>query len=109
MSIRLSELTKETRKIQVHVGASEPLEVEHRIQAYTPEIEAELTGAENRPAGTLAKILCRLVASWTLEDDDGDMYPLDEEHAARLPLPFMMAVFAAIAEDMRPNPPKAGN
>lgn len=109
MTIKLSDLTKQTRTIQVDVGVSEPLEVEYRVQAYTSEIEAEIANAEERPAGTLARVLARLVVRWSLQDDDGSMYPLDEKHTARLPLSFMLAIFAKIAEDMRPNPTSDAN
>lgn len=108
MPIKLSDLTKQTRVIQVDVGANEPLEVEYRIQAYTPEIESEIANAEQRPAATLARILSMLVVRWSLVDDNDAMYPLDEKSTAKLPLPLMLAVFSKIAEDMRPNPMSAG-
>lgn len=109
MAIRLSDLTKQTRTIQVDVGASEPLEVEYRLTAYTPEIESEIANAEQRPAGTLARILSKLVLRWSLVDDDGKMYPLDEKHAEKLPLSLMLVIFAKIAEDMRPSLTNAGD
>lgn len=108
MAIKLSDLTKQTRVIQVDIGASEPLEVEYRIQAYTPEIESEIANADQRPAGTLARILSKLVVRWSLVDDYGEMYPLDEKSTAKLPLSLMLEVFTKIAEDMRPNPMSAG-
>lgn len=109
MGIRLSDITRSTRKITVDIGAHEPLEIEYRAEAYTPELEALIDNAEKRPASTLAQMLSRLVVSWTLEEDDGRMYPPDEKHLAKLPMSFLLAVFTAIAEDMRPNPPKAGD
>ena len=109
MAIKLSDITRQTRTVQVDVGASEPLEVEYRIQAYTPEVESKITDAEQRPAATLANILSKLVVRWSLVDDDGKMYLLDEAHTAKLPLQLMLAVFGKIAEDMRPNPPNARN
>jgi len=108
MAIKLSDLTKQTRTIQVDIGASEPLEVEYRVQAYTPEVESEIANADQRPAGTLARILSKLVVRWSLVDDYGEMYPLDEKSTAKLPLSLMLAVFTKIAEDMRPNPMSAG-
>jgi len=109
MAIRLSDLTKETRKISVNIGASEPLEIEYRARAYTAELEDNLTGAQEHPAATLAQILQRLVVSWNLVDDNDRPYPLDETHLGKLPVQVMIAIFQAIAEDMRPNPPTAGN
>lgn len=109
MAIKLSDLTEQTRVTQVDIGASEPLEVEYRIQAYTPEIESEIANnADQRPAGTLARILSKLVVRWSLVDDYGEMYLLDEKSTAKLPLSLMLAVFTKIAEDMRPNPMSAG-
>lgn len=108
MPIKLSDLTKQTRTIQVDIGASEPLEVEYRIQAYTPEIESEIANAEQRPAATLSRILSMLVVCWSLVDDNGSMYPLDEEYTVKLPLSLMLSVFSKIAEDMRPNLMTAG-
>lgn len=108
MAIKLSDLTEQTRVIQVDIGASEPLEVEYRIQAYTPEIESEIANVDQRPAGTLARILSKLVVRWSLVDDYGEMYPLDEKSTAKLPLSLMLAVFTKIAEDTRPNPMSAG-
>lgn len=108
MAIKLSDLTKQTRVIQVDIGASEPLEVEYRTQAYTPEVESEIANAEQRPAATLSRILSMLVVRWSLVDDNGNMYPLDEKNTARLPLSLMLAVFSKIAEDMRPNSMSAG-
>lgn len=109
MPITLSELTKKTRKITVDIGANEPLEVEYRIQAYTPEIESVVLSVGERPAMALAEVLKRLVVSWNLVDDNGKMYPLDDEHLNKMPLQIMMAIFQAIAEDMRPNQTTAGN
>lgn len=109
MPITLSELTRKTRKITVDIGASEPLEVEYRIQAYTPEVESVILNVGERPAMALAEVLKRLVVSWNLVDDNGEMYPLDNDHLHKMPLQIMMSIFQAIAEDMRPNPATAGN
>jgi hypothetical protein len=108
MAVKLSDLTKQARVIYIDIGASEPLEVEYRVQAYTPEVEYEILNAESRPAGTLARILGKLIVRWSLVDDDGNMYPLDESHTAKLPLQLMITIFSKIAEDMRPNSMNAG-
>ena len=109
MAIRLSDLTKETRKVSVNVGASEPLEIEYRTRAYTPELEESIIGAQERPAAALAQVLGKLIVAWNLVDDDGKPYPLDDAHFDKLPVQVMIAIFQAIAEDMRPNPQTAGN
>jgi hypothetical protein len=109
MAIRLSDLTKETRKVSVDVGASEPLEIEYRTRAYTAELEDNITGAQERPATALAQMLKKLIVAWNLVDDDGKPYPLDDAHLSKLPVQVMIAIFQAIADDMRPNPQTAGN
>lgn len=105
MAIKLSDITKTTKTITVDIGASEPLEVEYRVNAYTPEVESEITGANDKPARALSNILQKLVARWTLVNDSGEMYPTNGD----LPLQVMLSVFAAIANDMRPNPPSGAN
>jgi len=107
MAIKFGDLWQETRTINVALGSG-TLEVVYRPNAYTPQLEEELANAETKPARTLANILRQLVVHWDLETDSGEMYPLDAEHIAQLPLQFMLTVFAAIAEDMRPNLPSAG-
>jgi hypothetical protein len=109
MSIKLSDLTKETSKLSIDLGASEPLEIEYHTRAYTPELEESIVGAQERPAAALAQILQRLVVAWNLVDDNNQPYPLDEEHLGKLPVQVMISIFQNIAEDMRPNPPTAGN
>jgi len=109
MAIRLSDLTKETRKVSVNVGASEPLEVEYRTRAYTAELEDSITSAQERPATALAQMLKKLIVAWNLVDDDGKPYPLDDVNLSKLPVQVMIAIFQAIAEDMRPNSQTAGN
>jgi hypothetical protein len=109
MAIRLSDLTKETRKAHVNVGASEPLEIEYRVRAYTAELEDSIIGAQERPAMALAQILKKLIVAWNLVDDDGKPYPIDDAHLSKLPVQVAIAIFQAIADDMRPNPQTAGN
>jgi len=106
--MKLADLFKETRKVKVDIAGS-ALEVEYYVNAYTPEVEALVTGDVQRPARVMAELLARLVASWTLEDDDGKMYPVNAEAMNKLPLMFMLKVFQAIAEDMRPNLETAGS
>jgi len=108
MAIRISDLARETRKITINIGLSEPLEIEYRVMAYTPDLEDIILGTQDRPAAALAHILNHLVVSWNLVDDDDKPYMLDDEHMRKLPLPVMLRIFQAIAEDMRPNPPTAG-
>jgi len=109
MAIKLSDLTKETRKLFVNLGAHEPLEIKYRARAYTAELENNLASAHERPATALAQMLGSLIVDWNLVDDDGNLYPLDNEHLSKLPVQVMIAIFQAIAEDMRPNQQTAGN
>lgn len=106
--MKLSDLTRETKKVTIEIGG-QVLEVEYRVNAYTPEVEAELVNAEKKPAWTMSRVLSKLVVTWSLEDEDGNMYPVDEAHTEKLPLQFMLNVFQAIAGDMRPNVMNAGD
>jgi len=48
-------------------------------------------------------VLCQLMKSWDVMDDDGTPFPIDKEQLKRLPWEFRLTVFYAIIADMKPK------
>jgi hypothetical protein len=58
----------------------------------------------NEDMETMGRFLVGVLASWDLtEDDDVTMFPLEVERFGEIGLPFLMGVFYAMVNDMRPE------
>lgn len=53
-------------------------------------------------------VIVTLTASWEILDDDGKQLPVTDALAMRMPLNFLMAIFRAAMDDMRPNEGNVG-
>ncbi len=100
--MKFSDLKKEFRQLTVDIDG-ESLNIAYYVNAYTPELEADMLDAEHKPATALAQAMTVMLKSWDLEDDDGKPYPLAFSALSKLPLNFMLKIFEAIGRDMRPN------
>lgn len=53
--------------------------------------------------GTLNDLLCHLIKSWDVLNEDGSMYPLEPDALADLPFFFRTSLIQAIMSDIRPE------
>lgn len=53
-------------------------------------------------------VIVTLVASWDIVADDGKPLPVTDALCMRMPLNFLMAIFRAAMDDMRPNEGNVG-
>lgn len=91
MGVRLSDLNKRTRKIQVQYQG-DVVNVEYRINVVTPAFIA----SETSPVEQIKE----MVVDWDILDDQGNHIP-PAEIADQLPIPFLNKVIETIVEDMR--------
>jgi len=104
MGIRISELTRDERTIQVPVG-KEQVNITYRPGGFTPETEDRLHQHEEdqRGGAALVELLEGCLVRWDLEGEDGQPMPIDGAVLRTLPIRFLAQAVKAIAEDMNPN------
>jgi hypothetical protein len=104
--MRLSKVLQEETTIQVPVG-DEKVEVRYRPGAFTPALQDELdelgSGTASRVGRRFCESLCKVLASWDLEEDNGEPVPLDPDRLTELPAQFLAKLLEVVAEDMRPG------
>ena len=133
MSIKLHNLMKEERSVTFEYE-DEKVTIKYRPAAITPQMQSvaarmQVMGAKSDDAakdktGTVdvaasqemnslmydfVDMMCVLIASWEIIDEDGKELPVKPELAMRMPLNFLMALFKATMDDMRPNAGSAGS
>lgn len=111
MSVTLQKLTTNTATVTLDVG-EDTLTVRYYPARVTEKVIATVQGfanlAESQFTAAYAEvnaILCTLVKSWDLYEDEAQtqMYPLDASRLADLPVMFRAQVLTAILSDMRPE------
>ena len=111
MPIRISELRKETRQVDIEWDG-ETVKVEYRPGAVTAQMQmaaASMANIGNDPQrvveslGDYVQAMARLIATWDILDDDGQPLPVTPELVEALPLPFVYAVFGGIMGAYSPN------
>lgn len=100
MSITLSDLARDTRKIEIEWDG-ETMGLTYRPGEYTPEMESAFVESlnSNLPGNAFARILSKLIVSWEMLDDGGQEVPHDYETLAQIYTVFLTHVFNAITED----------
>lgn len=101
MPIKLSDLKKKSRRITLEV-LGEPLAVEYRPGAITPELMSRLGDTP------FVQLIPEVVSWWDLLDDDGEMLAISEETLTRDGFSEMnKAIAGAILDDIaNPTMPK---
>ena len=102
---RLGQLVEATKRLVVAFGDVE-LKIQYRPSAVTPRFQKAVARAqaEGDMDALMLDPLCRLLASWDLTDDDGALVPIEPDSLADLPVPILVGLMTAIAEDMAPDP-----
>ena len=100
--MRVSELTKETKKLEVVYKTSSgefPVNLEYRTQAITLGFLKELEQAQG--ADRLVYQVTQVVTRWDLQDDNDKVIPITAEaiEAAGVPVYLLSSILGAIAED----------
>lgn len=98
--MKLSDLTKKTRKIEVQVD-DESAEIEYRTHSVTAKFLNEI-----REMGDLDSVIHQVeqtVSRWDVLDDEGKEIPPTKEAILDhgIPLDFMTIVLNKITEDIR--------
>ena len=75
---------------------------EASVAASDSEVSDGEVNAESR-RNVIAKTLLRVLASWELEDEAGEMLPINEATFEMVPNPMMLAMLTAINEDCVPK------
>lgn len=91
MSIKLSDLQKETRKVVIDFRG-ERIELEYFVNIVTPAFLKE----GHSPSEQLARMLKR----WDIEDENGGEIPVSSEVVDMLPYSLQGDMSRAIIEDM---------
>jgi hypothetical protein len=109
MPLRVTDLITDRRTIQVLFG-EEILSITYRPSGFTPATEEKLDDLVQgkRIGKPLVDFLLDTLVAWDLLDDQGNVLPISRQVLAKLPLAFLARLFRAITEDLRPNPPTAG-
>lgn len=101
--------------------AAQPFEVEfdgeklagtYRPNAFTPELEDLITGADETKSRSRSflEAVAKVIASWELLDKPGGKpWPITVEKLAVLPSALLIEVMKAIAEAQSPNPKTSGS
>lgn len=91
MPVRLSDLQKRTRTIQIEYQG-DPVNITYLINVITPAFLADQKDAVEQVKAA--------VTAWDVLDDEGNPIP-PEEIAGQMPLEFLNAVLEAVVADMR--------
>lgn len=92
MAIKLSDLQKKTRKIDIKFQDGD-LEIEYRLNVITPTFL--------RSKMELSEQLNQALVRWDLLDDNGEPIPVSAEVLDNLPTQLQFELIRAITEDMR--------
>ena len=100
--MRISDLTKETKKLEVVYRTASgdfPVKLEYRTQAVTMGFLKELEQAQG--ADRLVYQVTQVVTRWDLEDDNDQIIPITAAgiEAAGVPVYLLNSILGAIAED----------
>lgn len=99
--MKMSEATDAPKDLDVPFGAA-VLHVTYKPVDYTPrEMEA---AQESQDIKRVVDMIARTVVKWDLEDEDGNVIPLEQEALMDVRLNIFHGIFAAIAKDGAPDP-----
>lgn len=106
MAIKLSDLKKDIRAVEIPVGG-EMLRVEYHPNAYTPELEEKAQAAmkDSRSHDLFYAMLPPVLHSWDLEQDDGTPLPIDVSGVKQVPIVILTSIMMAITDDLMPKKP----
>ena len=92
--LKLSELVSGVRTIPVPFG-QHTITVSYLLSQRTPEANAEIDAV----FGSVTSVICKLVDSWDLVDDDENPIPIDEDHVVKVPVPVLRKIITEIYGD----------
>ena len=100
--MRISDLTKETKKLEVVYRTASgdfPVKLEYRTQAVTMGFLKELEQAQG--ADRLVYQVTQVVTRWDLQDDNDQIIPITAAgiEAAGVPVYLLNSILGAIADD----------
>lgn len=102
--MRLSDLTKETKKLSIVYKTAMkdfPVLVEYRPQAVTIDFVKSVEGKSG--TDQIVDRVCRSIVRWDLQDDDGVEIPVTEEKIleAGIPVYLLTSIVEAINTDVK--------
>lgn len=102
MPIRLSALKAKESPLTYTVEGVGDIQLTYRPYVMTPEFEDELATFGSKAEGW-AVLVEKLVASWDLELEEGEVVPLEKTALVQVPGPILKGIVLAINEDASPN------
>ena len=106
--IRIAELKKKTRKVQVQYDG-DTFEVEYRLHAVTDVFMSKLDAASNGDE-SLSRQIEQMVARWEILDESGKEIPVSPEFIREnLSRQIKLAILDAIRNDMSPDKDEVKN
>jgi hypothetical protein len=105
MSITIAKIAANTATCSFQWG-EDTVNVEYFPSQVTESTLAEMDKLSSTVKGDLASfnaILLKLIKSWDVMEDAENMFPVDADHLAMLPLKFRMVLVRTIVQDIRPN------
>lgn len=114
MGFKYRDLAKKTKAVTLDLGDGDSIAVEFRTGLLTPQFLADMQALGDKDNVSPEKLLTvsthlsRLLTSWDVEDDDGQMFPLDPKRLALdIPLETQLALLNLCIEEMKPGEAKA--
>ncbi len=110
MPIRLADLESNLRTINVAYFQFNAV-VTYRPALMTPEGDSQYAKAAEEGEDLnflLIDRLCKVMVTWDLVDEDGEMYPITPDALGKIDSGFLRAIIEAIGEDRAPKTKSAG-
>lgn len=98
MPIKLSDLTKKTRRTTVEF-AEEKIEIEYRLHTVTPALLTELEKYDSKDS--VMHQVATIVKKWDLIDDEGREIPVELAVMQGMPLDFLVEVLQTVVRDLQ--------
>ena len=102
MSIRLSELKADVRKVTFDYDGSE-INVEYKPSAITPIFQSKMRKMDTSDAMNMVEAVSVMLVSWDVLGDNGKPIAITTNTLGTLPIAFVSKVITSVFEDMQPE------
>jgi hypothetical protein len=102
--VRLSEASSPAKPLEVPFPSGAVLHITYRVPEYTPNQASALVNEASKDPKRMGEMTCRVVESWDLEDENGEVYPLIPDVVAdKIHLGVLGAIMKAVNADQMPG------
>lgn len=100
-SFDIDELfAQRVRTVSIPVTATESMWVKYKPDAFTKQVQAELTDANGLDAAAL--LMAQLLTEWSLTKG-GEPYPITPENLEALGMPILLTIATLVQDDFSDN------